>query len=552
MNLDPPPQVNEFNWIWLKWLNNLFVYLRGLAAGQIAFTQTGTGVAGTVDAKLKESISVKDDPYNAKGDGVTDDTAAIQAAFDSGAQNIIVPTGVYMIDAEAVSSPTPHGLAVPSDISIEIQKGATLRAITNSGLNYAILAMYTVSNIQISGGGAIEGERGAHTGSTGEWGMGIDIRDGDDILIQDISIKSCWGDGIYVGTLTSTASQRVFISNCFIHNNRRNNISLTALIGGAVSDNTISLANGTSPQQGLDIEPNSGSSGVQSISVVGNYFVNNVNAGLRVEGFNGPARNISIVGNTFSTNCTAGVREASCVLKDSLFLNFTGNSIRYSGFHGVLLDTQSDAIVSGNSIYYSDRDGINIEDSNNNIISNNLIFGSGRATTNTYDGINNNGTSSGNVISGNNVVIAGSGNLHKNGINNTTSGGNNSITDNISSGDTASLVNTSTSQELIIKDNHPDHRTTFTDADATPSVTGVEIGECANTGATSITAFDNGHRGQILTVRIDINTTIVDDGSRLRLAGSANFTGNSDAIITLVCMLGGASSQFFEVSRSSN
>jgi len=102
MNLDPPPQVNEFNWIWLKWLNNLFVYLRGLAAGQIAFTQTGTGaVASTVDAKLNESVSVKD--FNAQGDGVTDDTAAIQAAFDSFPANggrLFADAGVYIISAE--------------------------------------------------------------------------------------------------------------------------------------------------------------------------------------------------------------------------------------------------------------------------------------------------------------------------------------------------------------------------------------------------------------------------------------------------------------------
>jgi len=97
MNLDPPPQVNEFNWIWLKWMNNLFVYLRGLAAGQIAFTQTGTGaVATTVDAKLKESVSVKD--FGALADG-SDDTAAIQAAINHLSNNpaatLHIPAGTY-------------------------------------------------------------------------------------------------------------------------------------------------------------------------------------------------------------------------------------------------------------------------------------------------------------------------------------------------------------------------------------------------------------------------------------------------------------------------
>lgn len=66
------------------------------------FTQDGTGaVARTVASKLKDVVSVKD--FGAVGDGITDDTAAIQAAIDAmgsrGGGEVHAPAGVYAISS---------------------------------------------------------------------------------------------------------------------------------------------------------------------------------------------------------------------------------------------------------------------------------------------------------------------------------------------------------------------------------------------------------------------------------------------------------------------
>jgi len=53
-------------------------------------------VATTVEDKLAQSVSVKD--FGAVGDGVADDTAAIQAAIASGTQEILFPEGTYLTD----------------------------------------------------------------------------------------------------------------------------------------------------------------------------------------------------------------------------------------------------------------------------------------------------------------------------------------------------------------------------------------------------------------------------------------------------------------------
>jgi hypothetical protein len=65
----------------------------------VGHTQGGTGTTTTVQAKLRQSISVKD--FGATGNGTTDDTTAIQAAIDYAVANNIgtikVPSGTYNI-----------------------------------------------------------------------------------------------------------------------------------------------------------------------------------------------------------------------------------------------------------------------------------------------------------------------------------------------------------------------------------------------------------------------------------------------------------------------
>lgn len=75
------------------------------SAAQISFIQAGAGaVARTAQAKMRDVVSVKD--FGAVGDGVTDDTAAIQAAITavtSAKKRLYVPAGTYRYTTLAVN-----------------------------------------------------------------------------------------------------------------------------------------------------------------------------------------------------------------------------------------------------------------------------------------------------------------------------------------------------------------------------------------------------------------------------------------------------------------
>lgn len=203
--------------------------------------------------------------------GCTDDTDGINkllrdAEWSGGKwDTIYIPAGEYHINAESREGFCGFGGLVLTDGQTLIMDPDTkLIAIGNSSENSQVIFAFGRNNIRISGGQII-GERNSHTGSGGEWGHGISIQGCKNVIIENVEVSQCWGDGIYLGLYEgwdSAGKQKNFygsnitIMNCNLHNNRRNNLSITDVDNVTVYKCQFSYAKGTDPQYGIDIEPN--------------------------------------------------------------------------------------------------------------------------------------------------------------------------------------------------------------------------------------------------------------------------------------------------------
>ena len=110
----------------------------------VGYLPTGTGaVATTVQSKLRESVSVKD--FGAVGDGVADDTAAIQAAINYASANgksVFIPDGTFLLDKLTFVDPT----------GLYAQRGQNVFGLLFAKSNVTIFGNGRHSVLKVAGG----------------------------------------------------------------------------------------------------------------------------------------------------------------------------------------------------------------------------------------------------------------------------------------------------------------------------------------------------------------------------------------------------------------
>jgi hypothetical protein len=200
-----------------------------------------------------ESVYTTPQAFGAKGDGVTDDTEAFNKMIASDNDSFYVPQGTYMIDGSV-------SIKMKSNSSMLLHNAAILKCIPNNLERYVIVKIEDCENVSISGG-VILGDREAHDGTTGEWGMGIDVRTSKNVSISNMEISHCWGDCICIACKSdpnviagSNRSEDVKIVDCYLHHNRRCGISIIGCVGGLIQNVKVTDVSGTPAEEGIGFE----------------------------------------------------------------------------------------------------------------------------------------------------------------------------------------------------------------------------------------------------------------------------------------------------------
>lgn len=303
----------------------------------------------------------------------TDCTSSIQSAMNAAAGTggtVLIPDGTYKIDALTRLRPQ-------SNSTIHLEPNAILEALPNNQTGYAIVYVIEASDVTIQGG-TIKGERDSHTGSGGEWGMGISIINSQNITVRNITTRDCWGDGFYVGD----NSTNLTFTNVVADRNRRQGMSIVCGNNINITNSTFKNTYGTLPEAGIDLEPNVGEE-VRNVQVSNCTFENNAGNGFQT-GVPIANSGVAFTSNVTLENCTLtgngktslDGKVAGLSISNMETATVNNCTITDSGENGITVYGQShDTHITNNHITNNGKNGIELYRVSSGMVTGNTITG---------------------------------------------------------------------------------------------------------------------------------------------------------------------------------
>lgn len=323
-------------------------------------------------ARLQDrGISVRDRPYNAAADGVTDEigVGAFQGVHDdlpSDGGDIVVPSGIYLLDGTGGSIASPKILCTVSKPNVRfiISPGAKFLmknwSKTDSDANNDAGAGTNVFTGILFGDGVVGG---------GVWG-GYVVGDSDGTALtnlrsrakfiaidgaDDIVIERLRGT-LIVGNLVNargsggglSAARRIIVANCHADSCAENGFNYMGGVEDSVFSNNISRLN---KYHGFE-------SGAQRLACTGNVMTDNGKDGITHVGryglFTGNVcRNNTLVGFNFQWSSSSG--------SDGSYNSLVGNILTNNGQAGVTGDgSTTHNTIKQNTVIDNTNEGIKL------------------------------------------------------------------------------------------------------------------------------------------------------------------------------------------------
>jgi hypothetical protein len=362
-------------------------------AANVTYTPAGTGaVQTTVQTKLRESVSVKD--FGAVGDGVTDDTAAIQAAVDAvvaaSGGKVFVPTGKYLVSSTIDLASWYGAPAIifegegygpwNKDGVIATSEHASLFIVATDGFNVFNIASASQTVVQNI---SIRDTSGSRTSGAGIYlernGDGIVSDDGTvaGVLIKQVSIKGfqdgirairlqtstieqvviedCTRDGIRLEPSAVGGGTSVTLSNCFVKECGQDNYSISGMSYSALvncgSDSstrhTYYLDGATRDNQSISFTgcgaEGAGDDGIHITS--SNFGVTIIGCGIGPtagDGIYSAGQGITIIGGKIQTTTGFGINAASGDAITAIGATFSANTAGETNSTAKLIQIRND------------------------------------------------------------------------------------------------------------------------------------------------------------------------------------------------------------------